>query len=123
MVKVVNVDFDYKAATDLTTEQYDLDISQQWRKIYFETSFGYGGVNHDFESINGTSNLVGDMLIGYKIRPRLHLFVFNRTNTNDYTRTDLPYKQGVGLKFARDFDTWGELFRRSYHKKKDKKNE
>ena len=41
---------------------------------------------------------------------RLHFFVFNRSNTNDYTRHELPYKQGLGLKYTRDFDKWKDLF-------------
>ena len=64
----------------------------------------------------GTNNMTGDMLVGYKINPRLHLFVFNRSNTNDYTRSDLPYKQGLGVKYTRDFDRLGDLFRKKKKK-------
>ena len=47
-----------------------------------------------------------------------HLFAYNRTNTNDYTRIDLPYKQGAGLKLTKDFDRWSDLFKRKNKKKK-----
>ena len=67
--------------------------------------------------VGGNNNMTGDMLVGYKINPRLHLFVFNRSNTNDYTRSDLPYKQGVGLKYTRDFDRIVELFGRKEKRK------
>lgn len=110
LVKFVNVNFDYKAATDLTTEQFDVDISKEWNKFYFESTFGYGGEAHDISNIEGNRNLVGDMLLGYKVSPRVHLFAFNRTNTNDYTRSDLPFKQGLGLKFTHDFENWSDLF-------------
>lgn len=116
MVKFVNVNFDYKAATDLTTEQFDVDISKEWNKFYFESTFGYGGEAHDISQIEGNHNMVGDMLVGYKVSPRVHLFAFNRTNTNDYTRSDLPYKQGFGLKFTRDFNQWSELFKHKTNK-------
>ena len=111
MVQVVDVNFDYQSGNGLTTDQYAVDISKEWNKFYFETSFGFGGESREVStSGQGTNNMTGDMLVGYKINPRLHLFVFNRSNTNDYTRSDLPYKQGLGLKYTRDFDRIRELF-------------
>lgn len=111
MVQVVDVNFDYQSGNGLTTDQYAVDISKEWNKFYFESSFGFGGENREVAtSGEGTNNMTGDMLVGYKINPRLHLFVFNRSNTNDYTRSDLPYKQGIGLKYTRDFDRMRELF-------------
>lgn len=111
MVSFVDLNFDYHAATELTTEQFELDISKEWNRFFFESSFGYGGDSRNFIENTGYNSVVGDMLVGYKLSPRVHLFMFNRTNTNDYTRTDLPYRQGMGLKFTRDFDRWSDLIR------------
>lgn len=111
MVQFVDLNVDYKAATSLTTEQLDVDISKEWNKFYFESTFGYGVESSEL-GIDNTYNLVGDMLVGYKLSPMVHLFVFNRSNTNDYTRVDLPYKQGVGLKFTKDFNNWKDLWRK-----------
>lgn len=112
-VEFVDVGFDYKSATELTGQQIDLDISKQWNKFYFESTFGFGS---DARAIDGNSNnnntITGDVLLGYKVNPRLHFFVFNRSNTNDYTRSDLPFKQGVGMKYVRDFDSWKDLFKK-----------
>lgn len=115
MVSFVDLNFDYHAATELTTEQFELDISKEWNRFYFESSFGYGGDARNF-SESGYNNVVGDMLVGYKLSPNVHLFMFNRTNTNDYTRMDLPYRQGMGLKFTRDFDKWSDVVK--FKKKK-----
>ena len=112
MVQFVDINFNYQAGNALTTEQYAVDISKEWNKFYFETTLGFGGDAREMNEAGGNNNMTGDMLVGYKINPRFHLFVFNRSNTNDYTRSDLPYKQGVGVKYTRDFDTLGELFRR-----------
>lgn len=117
MVQVVDVNFAYQAGNSLTTEQYAVDISKEWNKLYFETTFGFGGESREMSENSGNNNMTGDMLVGYKINPRLHLFVFNRSNTNDYTRSDLPYKQGVGLKYTRDFDKVRDLFVRRRNKK------
>lgn len=111
-VNFVDVNFDYRAATDLTTEQYDVDIRKEWSKLYFETSLGYGGESRELQQTTNSSYLVGDVLLGYKLNPKLHLFVFNRSNTNDYTRMEMPYKQGVGLKYTHEFDSWFDFFRK-----------
>ncbi|MBP9989878.1 MAG: translocation/assembly module TamB domain-containing protein [Bacteroidales bacterium] len=112
IVHFVDFNFGYKAATGLTREQYDVDIRKEWNKFYFETSLGYGGESRELVEGEATSNLVGDVLLGYKINPKLHLFAFNRSNTNDYTRVDLPYIQGVGLKLTHEFNNWKDLFKK-----------
>ena len=117
MVDFVDVGFAYQAGNEMWREQYELDISKQWNKFYFESTFGFGGESREMMTVGGNNNMTGDMLVGYKINPQLHLFVFNRSNTNDYTRSDLPYKQGLGVKYTRDFDSFKELFTR-----KNKKN-
>ena len=117
MVQFVDINFDYQAGNAVTTEQYTVDINKEWNKFYFETTLGFGGEARELSSADGGNNMTGDMVVGYKINPRFHLFVFNRSNTNDYTRSDLPYKQGFGVKYTRDFDTLGELLRRKRKQK------
>ena len=122
MVQVVDINVDYKAANEVTRDQLDVNISKDWGRWYLESTLGYGGESRELQA--GYENgAVIDALVGYRINPLVHLFAYNRTNTNDYTRMDLPYKQGVGLKLTKDFDRWSELFRRKtgYGKKKTKK--
>ena len=108
MVQFVDVDFNYKAATEITNEQVDVNISKDWGRWYLESTLGYGGERRELESTaRGTTVL--DAMLGYRITPLVHIFAYNRTNTNDYTRMDLPYKQGVGLKLTKDFDRWDEM--------------
>lgn len=117
MIKVVDVNFDYKAATETMTPQFDVDISKEWDKLYFETTIGYGGETRANSSSDITTNLVGDVTLGYKFTPNFQAFVFNRSNTNDFTRAELPYKQGAGIKFLRDFNNWKELFQKRNKKR------
>ncbi|MCR4660289.1 MAG: translocation/assembly module TamB [Bacteroidales bacterium] len=112
MVQFVDVNFDYKGATSFTPEQMEVDISKEWKNVYFTSTFGYGGEMSELSGVEG-GTLVGDMLVGWKVTPALHLFVYNRSNTNDYTRVDMPYKQGAGLKLTKDFDRWSDLFKRN----------
>ena len=113
----VDVDVDYKAATDLTNEQVDLNISKDWGRWYLESTLGYGGESRELQG-TGTPTAIIDALIGYRLSPVIHLYGYNRTNTNDYTRIDLPYKQGAGLKLTKDFDRWSDLFKGNKQKKK-----
>ena len=120
MVDFVDINVDYKAANQLTNEQLDFNISKDWGRWYLESTLGYGGESRELEA-SSTGGTVLDALIGYRITPLIHLFAYNRTNTNDYTRLDLPYKQGVGLKLTKDFDNWSQLFgSQKKHKKKKK---
>lgn len=116
MVQFVDVDVNYKAGNDMTKDQVDVNISKDWGKWYLESTFGYGGESRELE-MDGANGTVLDALIGYRISPLVHLFAYNRTNTNDYTRMDLPYKQGVGLKLTKDFDRWDEVFKKKSKKK------
>ncbi|MBO7100400.1 MAG: translocation/assembly module TamB domain-containing protein [Bacteroidales bacterium] len=116
LVGVVDINVDYKAANEVTKEQLDVNISKDWGRWYLESTLGYGGESRELET--GGNSAVIDALIGYRLSPLVHLFAYNRTNTNDYTRMDLPYKQGVGLKLTKDFDRWSELFTHQKRKKK-----
>lgn len=122
MVEFVDVNINYKSGDELVTNQLDIDISKEWNRFYFETTFGIGGDAKTLNQLdNGSSNastIIGDVLLGYKISPNFHLIAFNRSNANDYTKQDMPYTQGVGIKYSKDFDTWKSLFVR---KKKAKK--
>lgn len=120
MVQFVDVDVNYKAGNDITKDQVDVNISKDWGQWYLESTLGYGGENRELDP--GTTNgTVLDALIGYRLSPLVHLFAYNRTNTNDYTRMDLPYKQGVGLKLTKDFDRWSDLFNGKKEKRKGKR--
>ena len=109
MVKVVDVNFKYQAGTETTGGQFDVGISKEWNKFYFESSFGYGNQTGDMEATDNSDILVGDVVAGYKITPYIHMYGFHRNNTSYYTRTELPYKQGVGVKLTKDFDSFSDI--------------
>ena len=115
MVQFVDVNIDYKSATEQTNQQFDVNISKDWGRWYLESTFGYGGESRELDAstVNGT---IIDALIGYRLSSMIHLYAYNRTNTNDYTRIDLPYKQGAGLKLTKEFDSWSDLFRKKKKK-------
>jgi hypothetical protein len=107
MIKFVDVDIKYQAATTNQQSQLDVGISKRWNNLYFESTFGYS--NNELE-LEQNSTLVGDVEIGYKFNPYFDFYGFHRTNTSYYTRTELPYKQGLGVKLSKDFDSFYDLF-------------
>lgn len=117
-VKVVDVNFKVQQGAVAGSSQIDVGISKQWEKFYFESSFGYESANTTEQSSAEYSNiLVGDMVVGYRIRPFFSFYGFHRTNTSYYTRSEIPYKQGVGLKWSKDFNTLSDLFKKQEIKK------
>lgn len=116
LVKFVDVDLKYQNATASAASQWDVGISKQWNKLYFESTFGYG-TNSDLDAAIGNV-LVGDVEMGYKFTPYFNFYGFQRTNTSYFTRTELPYKQGFGVKLSKDFDSFSELI--PWRKRKSK---
>lgn len=113
MIEFVDINFDYTAANGTRGEQYSVGINKHWEKFYIESTLGYGGYDQTLGRSEAlANNIVGDILLGYTFNEKLHMFIFNRSNTNDYTRFEMPYKQGLGLKYTRDFDKWSELFKK-----------
>ena len=106
----IDIGVDYKMGNELTKDQVDVNISKDWGRWYLESTLGYGGESRELQT-NDINSAIIDALVGYRLSPLVHLYAYNRTNTNDYTRMDLPYKQGVGLKLTKDFDHWSELFK------------
>ncbi len=109
LVKVVDVNFKYQSGAGAAPGQLDVGISKQWEKFYFESTFGYGNTGNNLDN-NYSNVLVGDVEVGYKFNPYFRFYGFHRSNTSYYTRTELPYKQGLGIKLSKDFNNIYELF-------------
>lgn len=108
MVKVVDVNFKYQAASRNTSGKFDVGISKQWNKFYFESTFGYGTGSNTADLQN--NSIIGDVELGYKFTPYIQGLVFDRSNTSFYTRTEVPRKQGIGVKFSKDFNNIFDIF-------------
>jgi hypothetical protein len=74
------------------------------------TNLGVGGENT--QSANQrTSNVVGEVEVDVKLNKSgsMTLNVFNKANDDELS--EAHYKQGVGLTYRKEFDTFGELWR------------
>lgn len=131
MLSQISDDFDigvnYKPGDDITSEEFEVALSTQLfdDRLIIDGNFG---VSYD-RSHQNTSNIVGDVDIIYKITEdgRWVLKAYNHSNVNswyyynDYDKIS-PYTQGVGVAFRKEFNKFGELFKRS-RKRQIKKDE
>ena len=109
LIKNVNVGVNIHPATTLTKQETDLLISTQLfnDRLSIDGNFGYGG--------NTIANYpVGDFNMLYRITKNgnLQLKAFNKTSSNLLSVKGVDYTQGVGLMYRKDFDFWGDIFKK-----------
>ncbi|MBI9034909.1 MAG: translocation/assembly module TamB [Bacteroidales bacterium] len=116
-----DVAFSYRQGDEITSEELEVALSTQLfnNRVTIDGNFG---VQQGVQASQNTSNIVGDVNIEYKVTPdgRIRLKAFNRTNEIDLIDYEAPYTQGVGVFYRKDFDHFGDLFKRK--NKKAKKN-
>lgn len=117
----VDIGVNYRPGDQISQEEIEVALSTQLfnERLVIDGNFGVVG---NPES-NNASNIVGDVNVEVKLTEdgRFRVKAFNRSNYNsiyDVTTFDniAPYTQGIGIFYRKEFNTFGELFRR---KKKD----
>ena len=109
----VNVNMNYKPGTSTTQQEFDVGISTQLfdDRLLIDGTFGMNSYTNS--TVQQSSTIVGDINVEYILTQnrRWRARAFNRTNTLNILNNNAPYTQGVGIKFQRDFTTFGELFK------------
>lgn len=109
----VNVNMNYKPGTSTTSQEFDVGISTQLfdDRLLIDGTFGMNSYTNS--TVQQSSTIVGDINIEYVLTQnrRWRARAFNRTNTLNILNNNAPYTQGVGIKYQRDFATFGELFK------------
>lgn len=84
-------------------------------RLLINGNFGYR------DNPTANTNFVGDFDIEYLLTKAgdIRLKAYNQTNDRYFTKTTLT-TQGVGIIYKKDFNTWKELFRRTFKKPKEK---
>lgn len=113
--KDFNLGVNYHPAGTLSKEEMDVLISTR----LFNDRLSING-NFGYASNQVTSNVVGDVIIDYKLSKNgnFHLKAFNKTNTSVILQNESLYTQGAGFLWRKDFDHIGELFKPNPEKKK-----
>ena len=100
---------------NMTKEQLEVALSTQLfdNRVVIDGNVGVMGKQQS----SNTSNIVGDVNVEVKITPdgRFRVKAFNRSNVTTSINTldeKAPYTQGVGVFYRKEFDTFGDLFKR-----------
>ena len=117
----VNVGFNYRPGDGITNgDEYNMQIStnlMENRLVIRGNLDIYGDNNEQNERQAVAGNVVGDIIVEYKITKdgSLRIKAFNMANYYDVLSaaySDVPYYQGIGFSFTKDFDNLKGLFSR-----------
>ena len=125
----ISNDFDigvnYRPGNQITDDEIELALSTQMfndrvtinGNISNNTNQTGSGIN------NNTSSFVGDFDVNVKLtnNGKLQLKAYNHSNNNLIYETS-PYKQGIGLSYHENYDTFEELWRKFLHLFRKKRN-
>lgn len=115
----ISTDFDiglnYRPGDEISNQELELALSTQLfnDRVVLDGNLGVSD-NKNLNNNQNASNLVGDFSIEYKITEdgKLRVKGFNQSNQFSLQRRSSNYTQGVGLFYRKEFDRFGELFRR-----------
>ncbi|MBX7202526.1 MAG: translocation/assembly module TamB [Bacteroidia bacterium] len=107
----VKLGVNYKQGDATNTEELRLMWSTQLLgdRVMIDGNFGTAGIPQS--AVQNTSNLVGEFNIEAKLNPdgTIRIRVFNRSNQHLLVYNGVPYTQGIGLFYRRDFEALSEL--------------
>jgi hypothetical protein len=110
-----DVGINYRPGDEISSDEVELALSTQILndRVVLDGNLGMSD-NKGVTNNQNASNLVGDFSIEYKITEdgKLRVKGFNQSNQFSLQRRSSNYTQGVGLFYRKEFDTFGELFRR-----------
>ena len=119
MLSQISTDFDigfnYHQGDALTTNEVELMLSKQLfnDRLRVEVNGNFATSNNTATNVQRSSNLVGDVNIDYKLTPdgRLMIKAYNKVN-RDIIDIYAPYKQGLGISYRKEFDSFKDLFKK-----------
>jgi hypothetical protein len=114
-----DIGINYIPGDEVSSEEVEVALSTQLfdDRLSIDGNFGVSSESNS----QSTSSIVGDVQLEYKLTQdgRFRVKAFNRSNDLSLINNDVPYTQGVGIFYRKDFDNLRELFTPS--KKRDKK--
>ncbi len=108
----VNLGVNYRPGSSSDAQSWDVSMSTQLLndRLLIDGTFGMN--TYKTTSYQQPNQIVGDINIEYLLtqNKRWRVRAFNRTNNVNILNNNSPYTQGVGLKYQRDFYSFGDLF-------------
>ena len=119
--KNVAINVNYQRSSTSPGQEIDMGFSTQLfnDRLLIDGLFGVNSMNPNSAAQNA-STIVGDINLQYILTDnrRWRARMFNRTNVNNTLDNNAPYTQGIGISYQRDFERWGDLFRKEKKIKK-----
>ncbi len=107
-----DVGINYRPGDEITEDEIQVALSTQLfdDRLIIDGNLGVSSGEHS----QNASNIVGDVNIEYKLTRdgRIRLRAFNRSNNINNLEDIAPYTQGVGIFYKKEFNSFGDLFRR-----------
>lgn len=115
-----DIGFKYRPGDEISSDEVQVALSTQLfnDRVSIEGNLGVVGDNPSTEENTGT--VVGDFKVEYKIGDgRMRAKVYNKSNDyNLANANNSPYTQGAGIFVREEFNTFGDLWRRVFGKRK-----
>ncbi len=124
----ISSDFDigvnYRPGDEISTDQVEVALSTQILddRVTIHTNVDVSGAGEQGTSTSAnTSNIAGEFDVDVKLTDdgKLRVKAFNHSNDDQLYKTS-PYTQGVGLVYGEDFNSFRELRRRYFGRRKAK---
>ena len=128
----ISDDFDlgvkYRAGDEVSSKQVEVALSTQLfnERLTIDGNVGMAGSQGTpTPTSSGNSTLVGDFNVEYKLTDdgKLRMKAFGKANDGNFANVNSPYTQGAGIAYRKEFDTFGELYKSIFKKRKEKKKE
>lgn len=111
--KDINIGVNYNQGDGNTGDQVNVNLSTQLfnDRVSIDGSVGTMGGTAAANATSNTTNMVGEFNIEVKVTEdgAIRIKVFNRSNQYLLVTNDVPYTQGVGVFYRREFDTFEEI--------------
>jgi hypothetical protein len=125
-----DIGFNYRPGDQVSTQELELALSTQLLndRVIISGNLDVGGqeTNPSTEQ-EANPYIMGDFEVEYRITDNVSVLAFNRSRDELIAET-APYKQGVGVSYREEFDSFKQLMARyrealANRKKKKKKSE
>jgi hypothetical protein len=117
--KDINIGVNYAQGDIATNDQVNVNVSTAIfnDRVQIDGSFGNAGTTTN-ANVSNTTNLVGEFNIEIKVTAdgNVRIKVFNRSNQYLLVTNDVPYTQGVGVFYRREFEELKDLKRKRKNK-------
>ncbi|MBN2165317.1 MAG: translocation/assembly module TamB domain-containing protein [Marinilabiliaceae bacterium] len=108
----VDIGFSYRPGDELTKREIDLALSTQLfnDRVTISTNLGY----EEYQATTNANNFIGDFEMNVKLNKSgtISAHGYHRTNNDIIATSTSPTKQGIGISFRKEFDSWSDLIKK-----------